>query len=193
MSKKSPQQNDVLTSSDPQPLAEETLTRIEAVLFLSREPVSGRRLVQLADIPEGTRIRGLVKKLNSRYDSRSSAFRIYEVAGGFQIRTRPHFVPWLARLHSSPIEIRLSTSALETLTIIAHKQPVLRATVEKIRGVQCGEILRQLMEQDLVKITGKTNDLGRPFLYGTTKRFFQLFGINRIEEISSENIEKPIK
>ncbi|MDR1491517.1 MAG: SMC-Scp complex subunit ScpB [Planctomycetaceae bacterium] len=171
-------------------ITEKTLTRIEAVLFLAREPLPGRRLLQLADVPEGMRIRGLVKKLNSRYNSRTSAFRIYEVAGGFQLRTRPHFVTWLARLHSAPLEICLSTSALETLTIIAHKQPILRATVEKIRGVQCGEFLRQLMEQDLIKITGKTNDLGRPFLYGTTKRFLQLFGINRIEEILSENTEK---
>jgi segregation and condensation protein B len=193
MSKETNQKNNGCLSSDSQPLTEETLTKIEAVLFLARDPVPGRRLLQLADVPEGTRVRGLVKKLNARYDNQPSAFRIYEVAGGFQLRTRPHFVPWLARLHSIPVEIRLSPSAMETLTIIARKQPVLRAAVEKIRGVQCGEILRQLMEQDLIKITGKSNDLGRPFLYGTTKRFLQLFGMNRIEEISLENTEKSKK
>jgi len=164
--------------------AEEILAKIEAVLFLAREPIPSRRLAQLAEIPEGTRVRGLVKKLNSRYDNHSNAFRVYEVAGGFQLRTRPCFVTWLARLHSVPLEIRLSVPVLETLAVVAYKQPVLRATIEKIHGKQCGEILRQLMEQDLIKITGKSNDLGRPFLYGTTKRFLQVFGINRIEELS---------
>ncbi len=159
------------------------VSRIEAVLFLSQEPVPGRRLAQLADAPEGTRVRAMVKQLNSRYDEQSGAFRIYEVAGGFQLRTRPVFAPWLARLHQIPVEIRLSPPALETLAVIAYQQPVLRATIEKIRGVQCGEMLRQLMEQDLVKIVGKSNDLGRPFLYGTTRRFLHVFGLNRAEEL----------
>ena len=159
------------------------LSRIEAVLFLSKEPVSSRKIAQFADVPEGTRIRCLLKKLNAQYDERVCAFRVFEVAGGFQLRTRPSFVSWLLRLHPIPLEIRLSPSALETLAMIAWQQPVLRATIEKIRGVQCGEMLRQLMEQDLVKIVGKSNDLGRPFLYGTTKRFLHVFGLNRVEEL----------
>ena len=160
------------------------LSRMEAVLFLLREPVSSRRLVQLVDAPDGTRIRAMIKKLNARYERQLCAFRAYEVAGGFQLRTRPPFAAWLARLHQIPVEIRLSPSALETLAIIAWQQPVLRASIEKIRGLQCGEMLRQLMEQDLVKIVRKSNDLGRPFLYGTTTRFLQIFGLNNVEELS---------
>ena len=160
------------------------LARIESVLFLAREPVSSKRLAQLANAPEGTRIRAVIKKLNTRYDEQSYAFRVYEVANCFQLRTRSAYVPWLARLHQIPIEIRLSSPALETLAVIAWQQPVLRATIEKIRGVQCGDILRQLMEKDLVKIVGKSNDLGRPFLFGTKKNFFHIFGLNNMEELS---------
>jgi len=160
------------------------LSRIESVLFLSREPVSSKRLAQLADAPEGTRIRATIKKLNARYDEQSCALQVFEVACGFQLRTRPGYAPWLARLHQIPIEIRLSLPTLEILAIIAWQQPVLRATIEKIRGMQCGDILRQLMEKDLVKIVGKSNDLGKPFLYGTTKNFLHVFGLNHLEELS---------
>ena len=160
------------------------LSSIEAVLFLSQEPVVSRRLAQLAMVPEGTRIRTMIKQLNASYEERTSAFRVYEVAGGFQLRTQTQFAAWIARIHPIPVEIRLSSSALETLAIIAWKQPILRAGIEKIRGVQCGEMLRQLMEQDLVKIVGKSNDLGHPFLYGTTKEFLHVFGLNRLEELS---------
>ena len=160
------------------------LARIESALFLAREPVSSKRLAQLANTPEGTRIRAIIKKLNTRYDEQSCAFRVYEVANCFQLRTRSAYVPWLARLHQIPIEIRLSTPTLETLAVIAWQQPVLRATIEKIRGVQCGDVLRQLMDKDLVKIVGKSNDLGRPFLFGTTRHFLHVFGLNRVEELS---------
>ena len=160
------------------------LSRIEAVLFLVREPVSSKRLAQLACAPEGTRIRSIIKKLNARYDEQSCAFRVYEVANCFQLRTRSAYVPWLARLHQIPIEIRLSLPTLETLAVVVWQQPVLRATIEKIRGVQCGDMLRQLMDKDLVKIVGKSNDLGRPFLFGTTRNFLHVFGMNNLEELS---------
>jgi len=164
--------------------SDDFLSRIEAVLFLSHEPVTGRRLAQLSDVPEGMKIRTMVKKLNASYENRACSFRVYEVAGGFQLRTQPQFASWMSRLHQIPVEIRLSSPALETLAIIAWKQPILRASIEKIRGVQCGEMLRQLMEQDLVKIAGKSNDLGCPFLYGTTRSFLHVFGLNHMEELS---------
>jgi len=173
-----------LESTSVDPGSDGLLSRIEAVLFLSHEPVAGKRLVQLAEVPAGTRIRTMVKKLNTSYEERGCAFRVYEVGGGFQLRTQPQFATWMARLHLIPVEIRLSSPAVETLAIIAWQQPILRASVEKIRGVQCGEILRQLMDQDLVKIVGKSNDLGRPFLYGTTKTFLHVFGLNRLDELS---------
>ena len=160
------------------------LSRMEAVLFLSREPISVRRLALLSNAPEGTRIRTMVKKLNILYEEHSRAFRVYEVAKGFQLRTQTLYAPWLARFQQIPIEICLSSSALETLAIIAWQQPVLRATIEKIRGVQCGEMLKFLMELDLVKIVGKSNDLGHPFLYGTTRIFLNVFGLNDLGEMT---------
>ena len=162
------------------------LARLEAVLFLAREPLSSRRLAQYAEIDEVGRVRRLLKELSQAYMQQPCAFQVVEVAGGFQLRTRSQFAPWLIRLQEVPIEIRLSLTAMETLVIIALKQPVLRATVESIRGTQCGEMIRQLMEKNLVKIVGRSDDLGRPFLYGTTKYFLQVFGLRHVEEIYSQ-------
>lgn len=165
---------------------DEEMARLEAILFIAREPLPSRKLAQLAELSDGTRTRTLIRELNRRYDLQPCAFRVFEVAGGFQLRTRPQFAPWLCRLQDIPVEIRLSGPALETLSIVAFKQPVLRAEVEAVRGVQCGELLRQLMEQDLVRIAGRSEELGRPFLYGTTRRFLQVFGLNRLEDLRGE-------
>jgi segregation and condensation protein B len=108
---------------------------------------------------------------------------VEEVAGGFQLLSRPKFAGWLRRLSHVPPETRLSTPVLETLAVIAYRQPVLRADIEAIRGVNCGEILRQLMERDLVRISGRSQELGRPYLYSTTKRFLQLFGLPHIDKL----------
>jgi len=162
------------------------LARLESVLFLAREPLSSRKLAQYAEIAEIGRVRRLLKELNQIYSEQPCAFQIVEVAGGFQLRTRSQFAPWLIRLQEVPIEIRLSSTAMETLAIIALKQPVLRSSVESIRGTQCGEMIRQLMEKNLVKIVGRSDDLGRPFLYGTTKYFLQVFGLKHLEELKPE-------
>ena len=159
------------------------IARLESVLFLAREPLSSRKLAQFAEISDGNQVRRLLKELIRFYSEQPCAFQIVEVAGGFQLRSRPQFAPWLVRLQEVPVEIRLSTTATETLAIIALKQPVLRAAVEAVRGTQCGEMIRQLMEKNLVKIVGRSEDLGRPFLYGTTKYFLQVFGLNRLEEL----------
>lgn len=158
------------------------LARLEAVLLLAQEPTGSRKLATLAGLADGTEARTLVRALNGMYDSEGCAFRAVEVAGGFQLMSRPKFAPWLRRLHGQP-EVRLSAPAMETLAVVAYRQPVLRADVEAIRGVQCGEILRQLMDHDLVRIVGRSDDLGRPFLYGTTKRFLQLFGLRHLDEL----------
>ncbi|NLE36801.1 MAG: SMC-Scp complex subunit ScpB [Pirellulaceae bacterium] len=181
------------------------MARLEAVLFIAREPLSSRKLAQLADLADGTAARTLVRALNRLYDSESRAFRAVEVAGGFQLLSRPKFAPWLGRLCSVPVEVRLSGPAMETLAVVAYRQPVLRAAIEAVRGVQCGEILRQLMERDLVRIVGRSDELGRPFLYGTTKRFLQIFGLRSLDDLaqreglrmgptaipSAENAEMP--
>ncbi len=170
---------DVATKTAREPL----MAQIEALLLLAREPLSSRKLAQLAGLADGTKARTLVRELNNRYDSEGCAFRAEEVAGGFQLLTRPQFAPWLRRLDSMTADVRLSTPAMETLAVVAYRQPVLRADVEAVRGVQCGEILRQLIERDLVRVTGRSEDLGRPLLYGTTRRFLQVFGFRHVDEL----------
>jgi segregation and condensation protein B len=162
---------------------EESDTLLEAILFLSPQPLSSRKLAQLAGLADGTKARTLVRALNRRYDARGSAFRIEETGGGFQLYSRSKFAPWLRRLQAAPEEVRLSGPALETLAVIAYRQPVLRAEIEAIRGVQSGEVLRQLIERDLVRVVGRSSELGRPFLYGTTKRFLQAFRLRHLEEL----------
>lgn len=162
---------------------DDRLARLEAVFFLSQQPQTSRKLAQLAGLADGTKARTLVRSLNRRYDAGGSAFRVEEVAGGYQLMTRSKFAPWLRRLHTGAAEVRLSAPAMETLAVVAYRQPVLRAEIESIRGVQSGEVLRQLIERDLVRIAGRSDELGRPFLYATTKQFLQVFGLRRLDEL----------
>jgi segregation and condensation protein B len=114
------------------------------------------------------------------------------VAGGYQILTLPRFGDVLKRLHQKEIDSKLTKAALETLAIIAYKQPILRADLEAIRGVACGETIRSLMEKHLVKIAGRAEIPGRPILYGTTKRFLELFGLNNLKDLpASESLPSP--
>ncbi len=159
------------------------MSRVEAVLFLTKEPLTSRKLAQLAKLADGTEARTLVGRLNGLYDAAGRSFRIEQVAGGYQLLTRPKFASWLRRMAGSPPEFRLSGPAMETLAVVAYRQPVLRAEIEAIRGVQCGEILRQLMERNMVRIAGRAEELGRPFLYGTTKNFLQVFGLRNLDEL----------
>lgn len=157
--------------------------RVEAVLLLADEPLNTRKISQLANLADGTEARTLIRRLNELFDREGTAFRAEEVAGGFQLLTRRKFAGWLRRLVRTHVEARLSAPALETLAVAAYRQPVTRGEVEAIRGVQCDEMLRQLMERDLLKIVGRSEDLGRPFLYGTTRRFLQFFGLRHLDEL----------
>lgn len=161
------------------------LARLEAVLFASREPISLRKLAVLADLADGAQARTLVVELGRRLRSRGSAFQPVELAGGVQLLTRPELADWLARLQTDADDLRLSPPALETLAVAVYRQPVGRAEIESIRGVQCGEILRLLMERDLLRIVGRSDELGRPFLYGPTRKFLQVFGLRRLEQLPS--------
>ena len=165
------------------------ISRLEAVLFLAKEAQSLRKLAQLATLTDGTEARTLIAQLNESYQAANTSFHVEQVAGGYQLMTLPRFSRWLRRLQQTQVETRLSAPALETLAVIAYRQPILRADVEAVRGVQCGELLRQLMERDLVRIAGKSSELGRPFLYGTTKRFLQVFGLRDLTELPP--VEKP--
>ena len=158
-------------------------SRLEAVLFLAREPISLRKLSQLASLADATEARTLLHQLQGRYDERGCAFQVSQVAGGYQLLSRREFATWLRPQAAEEREIRLSSPALETLSVVAYRQPVLRAEVEAIRGVACGEILRQLMDRDLLRIVGRSEELGRPLRYGTTKRFLQVFGLSSLEQL----------
>ncbi len=162
---------------------DERLAELEAILFLASQPMTSRKLAELAGLADGTKARTLIRTLNRMYDACGCAFRIEEVAGGFQMMSRAKFAPWLRRLHAAWVEVRLSAPAMETLAVVAYRQPILRAEIEAIRGVQSGEVLRQLIEQDLVRLVGRSQELGRPYLYGTSKRFLQIFGLKHIEEL----------
>lgn len=165
---------------------DETLTeqqRVEAVLLIAKEPQGARRIAELADVRDATRARTIISELNRHYDRRGRAFQIRQVAGGYQILTRPQFAKWIRRLQHVGAPDRLSNSALETLAVIAYRQPLGRAEIDAIRGVHSGEVLRQLMEKDLVKIAGRSEELGRPFLYATTRQFLKLFGLGSLDDL----------
>jgi segregation and condensation protein B len=159
------------------------LAQVEAVLFAADEPLTARRLAITAGLADGVEARRLVRKLQGLYDADGTAFQIEEIAGGFQLLTRPEYHPWLLRLRRTGTELRLSPAARETLAIVAYRQPIMRADVEVIRGVQCSEVLRQLMEKGLVRIAGRHDSLGRPVLYGTTKKFLQVFGLKSLRDL----------
>ncbi len=156
---------------------------LEALVLSTHHPLTAGRLAELMDLPSTKPLRKAIKQLNEQYEQTGRSFRIDQVAGGYQILTLPQFGEHLKRLHQKEIDAKLTKAALETLAIIAYKQPILRADVEAIRGVACGETIRSLMEKHLVKIAGRAEEPGRPILYGTTKRFLELFGLNSIKDL----------
>jgi segregation and condensation protein B len=174
------------------PLARDAaLARVEAALFAADEPLTARRLADAAGLADGTEARRLVRRLHALYEEGESAFQVEEVAGGFQLLTRPEFHPWLARLRRAGNDLRLSGPARETLAIIAYRQPITRADVEAVRGVQVSEVLRQLMEKGLVRIAGRDDSLGRPVLYGTTKKFLQAYGLRSLRDLPQAGDLRP--
>lgn len=162
------------------------LAALEALLFSTRHPLTPARLAELLGVPSVKPIRAAVAELNRQYEATGRSFRVEQVAGGYQLLTLPEYGPLLQKLHQREADSKLTRSALETLAIIAYKQPVLRAEVEAIRGVASGETIRSLMEKHLVKIAGRAEEPGRPILYGTTRRFLELFGLNSLKDLPKE-------
>jgi segregation and condensation protein B len=160
--------------------------RVEAILFATDRPLSDARIAALIGADDAGAPRAVaaaIDELNRAYASSNRAFRIEAVAGGRRVLTLPEFGPLLDRLHGERELAKLSPAALETLSIVAYRQPMLRAELEAIRGVACGEILRSLMERRLVRIVGRAEELGRPMLYGTTREFLQVFGLASIDDL----------
>lgn len=156
---------------------------LEALLVATHSPLTAGRLAELMDLQTTKPIRQAIAALNAQYVETGRSFRIEQVAGGFQILTLPQFGDHLKKLHQREIDAKLTKAALETLAIIAYKQPILRADIEAVRGVACGETIRNLMEKHLVKIAGRAEEPGRPILYGTTKRFLEVFGLNSLKDL----------
>ncbi|WP_339742664.1 SMC-Scp complex subunit ScpB [uncultured Rubinisphaera sp.] len=159
------------------------IARLEAVLFVADSPLSSRKLVDAAKLVDANQCHELVEQLNELYDADQSPFRIEQISSGYQLLTRPEYSQWLDRIHQRHVEMKLTPPALETLTIIAYRQPITRADVEAIRGVQSSEVIKQLMERQLIRIGGEDDSLGRPFLYETTKAFLQYMGIRRVDQL----------
>jgi segregation and condensation protein B len=191
--------DDTITEPQPQtaevePGFEPTVESVvEAVLFASDDSLSPTRLAEIV----GTDVRQLRKhidELNEKYKQHNNAFRIEQIAGGFQMLTLSAYSHWLKKLIRSREDGSLSQPALETLAIIAYKQPIIRADIEAIRGVAAGEMIRNLMYKGLVKITGRAEVLGRPMLYGTTKKFLEIFGLNSLKDLpKAEELKKPLE
>ena len=155
---------------------------IESLLFVADEPLNVERLKKIIPQTDSRQIRQAMSDLASEYDARKTSFYLSEVAGGYQLRTRPAYTEWIRRL-VQPKPARLSRAALETLAIIAYKQPVLRSDIEHIRGVDSGGVLRLLMERKLIRILGRKEIPGRPLIYATTKLFLEVFGLKDLKEL----------
>ena len=167
------------------------LAEVEAVLFAADGPLSPRRLAAAAGLADATEARRQVHRLQAVYEKDGTAFRVEEIAGGFQLLSGAEFHPWLVRLKRTGHEVRLSAALRETLAIIAYRQPIMRADIESIRGVHCGEVLRLLMEKGLIRIAGRDPSLGRPVLYGTSKKFLQVFGLKSLRELPQVEQLRP--
>jgi segregation and condensation protein B len=156
---------------------------VEALLFASEGPLTAMRLAQLTGSAKGD-VLAAVDRLNVFYAEAARAFRIVPLAGGFQLVTTPEHAPVVASLHKERAAARLSRAALETLAIIAFKQPVTRAEIDVIRGVSASDgVLRHLMEKSLVRIAGRAEAPGRPLLYGTTREFLAHFGLHAVTDL----------
>ena len=161
---------------------------VEAVLFTTDSPLTAAKICDITQTSSQATVRKTIEQLNERYEQTGASFRIKPIAGGFQMQTLPEYDDLLSRLHQSRKDTRLSHAAIETLAIIAYRQPILRVDVEAIRGVACGEVLRGLIDKQLVKVAGRAEVLGRPMLYGTTKRFLEIFGLASIDDLP--NVEE---
>ena len=156
---------------------------IEAILMSAADPVTPGRLTHLLTDYNGRGIRELIDSLNAQYEDGGHGVEVAEVAGGFQLASRQEFGPWLRKYHKTSNQIRLSQAGLEALAIVAFKQPVTRIEIDQIRGVNSGGVLHTLMEVDMVRIVGRSEGIGKPMLFGTTREFLIHFGLKGLSEL----------
>jgi segregation and condensation protein B len=200
---------------------QELMLRVEAVLMTADRPLGERKVASILDLLDGASasdasddseaakgegggvdaktsdrgpvadIRAAIAALNNAYEDAGRSFRIERVAGGLQVLTLPQFAADIARLKGVRQQSKLSQAALETLAIIAYRQPILRADLESIRGVACGEVLRGLMDRRLARIAGRAEEVGRPMLYGTTREFLEIFGLANLDDLPQAKELRP--
>jgi segregation and condensation protein B len=170
-----------------------TLQRhVEAILMSVEKPITLGKLAEACGLDATKPVKDAIDALNKFYDQHDRSFTIEQVAGGYQILTLPRYKDTIAALHKTKVDNKLSAAALETLAIIAYKQPILRADIETIRGVSAGEVVRSLMDKHLVKIVGRAEEIGRPMLYGTTRTFLEVFGLSSLKDLpKAEELQKP--
>ncbi len=157
---------------------------IESLLFVAQEPLTIEKIKTILETAETKEIRSALDGLADQYTARGGGFFLCEVAGGWQLRSRPEFNEWIKRM-LQPSPQRLTKAALETLAIVAYNQPIIRADIEHIRGVDCGGVLRQLMERKLIRVLGRKEIPGRPMIYATTKLFLELFNLKSLKDLPS--------
>lgn len=163
---------------------------VEAILFASDSPLPASKIANILGVGDARDVKKHIATLNEQYELSGFSFRIEEIAGGFQMMTLSAYNTWLTKLLRAREETKLSPASLETLAIVAYKQPATRADIETIRGVAAGDMLNRLRELNLVKIVGRAEDLGRPLLYGTTKHFLEVFGLGSLEDLPQVEVLK---
>ncbi len=166
---------------------------LEAILFVSGEPLSVDRMLGVVEGVAREELMSALRALQTDYAAEGRGLQLVEVAGGFQIATRPDCAPWIKRLERAKEGARLSRSAMETLAIVAYKQPVVRAEIEQIRGVDSAGVLKTLLERRLVRIVGRKDAPGRPIMYGTTRQFLQAFGLKDLSDLPALRDIKELK
>ena len=156
---------------------------VETLLFITDRPLKPTRIADVIDGVDARRVREMILEIQDDYVRRNSALQVVEVGGGFQMSTKSEYGRWVRRLYNEKMTTKLSNAALETLAIVAYKQPITRAEMEAIRGVDVAGPLERLLERSLVRVVGKKDTVGRPMVYGTTDEFLRMFGLNKISDL----------
>ncbi|KAA0138373.1 SMC-Scp complex subunit ScpB [Gimesia chilikensis] len=190
---RSEESNSLLFATDQEVETRRSLkmAKVEAVLFVADGALSTRKIAQLATLANAKEAKELIDQLNNALAASQSAFHIKRVATGYRMMTHPQFSFWLNKLHQRQAALKLSPPAMETLAIVVYRQPITRADIESVRGVQSAEMLKQLMDRGLVRIGGKDDSLGRPFLYETTRKFLEIFGLKNLEDLPMADMLRP--
>lgn len=175
---------------------------IETLLFITDEPLSSSRIAKICEVDDEKMITEIIEELKHTYDIEGRALSITKVAGGWQMTTRPQYSPWVKKLYSTRLVTRLSNAALEVLGIIAYRQPITKAEIEAIRGVDSSGPIETLIERKLITSIGRKETIGRPIMYGTTDEFLKHFGLNSLQDLPNiesfidektiENVDKKI-